>query len=71
MKKKTIRVDHLARVEGEGALTVTIKDGQVVDARLQIFEPPASSKPSCEGGVSPRPETSPPGSAGSAPSPIR
>lgn len=38
--KKTIRVDHLARVEGEGALTVTIKDGQVVDARLQIFEPP-------------------------------
>lgn len=40
MKKKTIRVDHLARVEGEGALTVTIKDGQVVDAQLRIFEPP-------------------------------
>lgn len=40
MKKKTIRVDHLARVEGEGALTVTIKDGKVVDARLKIFEPP-------------------------------
>lgn len=40
MKKKTIQVDHLARVEGEGALTVTIKDGKVVDARLKIFEPP-------------------------------
>lgn len=40
MKKKTIRVDHLARVEGEGGLTVTIKDRRVVDARLQIFEPP-------------------------------
>lgn len=40
MKKKTLRVDHLARVEGEGALTVTIKDRHVIDARLQIFEPP-------------------------------
>ena len=40
MKTKTIRVDHLARVEGEGALTVTIQDRKVVEARLRIFEPP-------------------------------
>ncbi len=37
---KTIRVDYLARVEGEGALHLKIKDGRVLDVRLEIFEPP-------------------------------
>nr|BAL55531.1 nickel-dependent hydrogenase large subunit [uncultured Acetothermia bacterium]BAL58974.1 nickel-dependent hydrogenase large subunit [Candidatus Acetothermum autotrophicum] len=37
---KTIRVDYLARVEGEGALYVKIKGDTVVDVRLKIFEPP-------------------------------
>jgi len=38
--KRTIRVDTLARVEGEGALDLHIQDGTVVQAQLRIFEPP-------------------------------
>ncbi|HVY99901.1 MAG TPA: Ni/Fe hydrogenase subunit alpha [Dongiaceae bacterium] len=38
--RKTIRVDYLARVEGEGALDLHIADGKVTEARLNIFEPP-------------------------------
>ena len=37
---RTIRTDYLARVEGEGSLHVQVRDGEVVDARLEIFEPP-------------------------------
>jgi len=37
---RTIRVDALARVEGEGALTIRVQDGKVVAAELQIYEPP-------------------------------
>ncbi|GMV96528.1 MAG: Ni/Fe hydrogenase subunit alpha [Phycisphaerae bacterium] len=37
---RTIRVNALSRVEGEGALHVTLRDGKVSDARLEIFEPP-------------------------------
>jgi sulfhydrogenase subunit alpha len=37
---RTIRTDYLARVEGEGSLHVRVRDGEVVDARLEIFEPP-------------------------------
>jgi coenzyme F420-reducing hydrogenase alpha subunit len=33
-------VPALARVEGEGGLEVVISDGQVVEARLDIYEPP-------------------------------
>ncbi len=40
MKSSTIKVDYLARVEGEGALTVKIKGQQVTDVKLRIFEPP-------------------------------
>ncbi len=40
MATKTIRVDYLARVEGEGALDLQIRDGRVESARLDIFEPP-------------------------------
>src|SRR5512146_2890113 len=39
-KNSTIKVPYLARVEGEGALFVKIKDGDVSDVRLEIFEPP-------------------------------
>ena len=39
-KTRTISVDYLARVEGEGALRVKIKDGAVTDVNLKIFEPP-------------------------------
>jgi coenzyme F420-reducing hydrogenase alpha subunit len=37
---RIIKVDYLARVEGEGALYLKIHDGALVDARLTIFEPP-------------------------------
>jgi coenzyme F420-reducing hydrogenase alpha subunit len=37
---RTIKVDYLARVEGEGAMLVKIKDGVVRDVKLKIFEPP-------------------------------
>jgi len=40
MKTKTIRVDLLARVEGEGGLYVKVKDDKVVDVQLKIFEAP-------------------------------
>lgn len=40
MSRKTIKVNYLARVEGEGALKVVIRDGAVHSAELNIFEPP-------------------------------
>lgn len=40
MANKRINVDYLARVEGEGALRVTIEDDEVEDVQLNIFEPP-------------------------------
>ena len=38
--RRTIKVDTLARVEGEGALYVRIRGERVVDVQLKIFEPP-------------------------------
>ena len=40
MTHKTIKVGYLARVEGEGSLDVSIRDGKVEEIRLGIFEPP-------------------------------
>jgi len=37
---RSVTVPALARVEGEGGLEVTVRDGQVTDARLDIYEPP-------------------------------
>lgn len=37
---RTIKVDYLARVEGEGAMYVKINEGKVEDVKLKIFEPP-------------------------------
>ena len=39
-RTRTIRVDYLARVEGEGALYVKVKGDRVEEVRLRIFEPP-------------------------------
>ncbi|MDH4237462.1 MAG: Ni/Fe hydrogenase subunit alpha [Nitrospira sp.] len=39
-KTRTIAIGTIARVEGEGALRVTVKDGEVRDVELRIFEPP-------------------------------
>jgi coenzyme F420-reducing hydrogenase alpha subunit len=38
--RRTIKVDTLARVEGEGALYIRIRGESVVDVQLRIFEPP-------------------------------
>lgn len=38
--RRTISVQALARVEGEGALHVRVVDGHVAEARLRIYEPP-------------------------------
>jgi coenzyme F420-reducing hydrogenase alpha subunit len=35
-----IRVPGLARVEGEGGLEIRVRDGEVVEAMLNIYEPP-------------------------------
>ena len=40
MASRTIRVDRLARVEGEGAVRLVVRDGRIDSARLSIFEPP-------------------------------
>src|SRR5512136_1551439 len=37
---KNIEVPALARVEGEGGLYIGVKDGNVVEIRLDIYEPP-------------------------------
>ncbi len=39
-RTRTIQVDYLARVEGEGAMTVKIRGGKVEDVQFRIFEPP-------------------------------
>ena len=40
MKTKTIKVNYLARVEGEGALDIKIQGKKLKDVKLRIFEPP-------------------------------
>ena len=38
--RRTIKTDFLARVEGEGAMRVVIRNGSVEDVELRIYEPP-------------------------------
>ncbi len=40
MADREIITEVLARVEGEGAMDVRIRDGQVQDVQLRIYEPP-------------------------------
>ena len=41
MTEKTIKVDYIARVEGQGAINIDItKDGKVEKLQFKIFEPP-------------------------------
>jgi coenzyme F420-reducing hydrogenase alpha subunit len=40
MATRTIKVDYIARVEGESSLDLHIRDGIVDGVRLSIFEPP-------------------------------
>ena len=39
-RTRQLTVSALARVEGEGALHVTLRDGEVERAELNIYEPP-------------------------------
>ena len=39
-ERRVIQTDYLARVEGEGAMTVRLHDGVVEHVELRIFEPP-------------------------------
>jgi len=39
-RPKSIVVEALARVEGEGGLTVQLRGGRVADVKLRIYEPP-------------------------------
>jgi sulfhydrogenase subunit alpha len=39
-KVRTIQVDYLARVEGEGSLTIKLEGDRATEVRLGIFEPP-------------------------------
>ncbi len=39
-RRRELVVSGLARVEGEGALKITVHDGQVTRAELNIYEPP-------------------------------
>jgi len=40
LNTRTINVDYLSRVEGEGAYHVKVENERVVESRLKIFEPP-------------------------------
>ncbi len=40
LRRQVLSVEALARVEGEGAMHVRIRDGEVVDVQLRIYEPP-------------------------------
>jgi len=37
---RTIKVEALARVEGEGSLSIKVRDGKIKELRFGIFEPP-------------------------------
>jgi coenzyme F420-reducing hydrogenase alpha subunit len=39
-RSRTLRVEVLARVEGEGALDLRLQDGRLTDLKLRIYEPP-------------------------------
>jgi coenzyme F420-reducing hydrogenase alpha subunit len=40
MRSRTIKVDYLARVEGEGALYLRLRGDRAPDVQLRLFEPP-------------------------------
>jgi sulfhydrogenase subunit alpha len=40
MPDRSYRVEYLTRVEGEGSLVLEVRDGEVREARLKIFEAP-------------------------------
>ena len=67
---RQLRVDSLARVEGEGALRVVIEEAPYRVPSCTSTNHRDSSRPSCAGGSTPNLPTSPHGSAVSVRSPI-
>ena len=45
----SVRVPILARVEGEGALELDVKDGQITNLKMRIYEPPRMFEKFLEG----------------------
>ena len=39
-RSRKVNVEALARLEGEAGLTVRVRDDQVTDVMLRVFEPP-------------------------------
>jgi len=39
-KNRSIQVNYLTRAEGEAALRIHMRDGELIELRLEIFEPP-------------------------------
>jgi len=48
-ERRTLEVGALARVEGEGALHLTVEGDRVIDLRLEIYEPPRFFEAFCRG----------------------
>lgn len=40
MSLREVKVDYMARVEGETALNITVQDGKITDLQLRLYEPP-------------------------------
>ena len=71
MADREILTEMLARVEGEGAMEVRVRDGQVQDVKLRIYEPPRFFEAFLRGRRFTEVQTSPPESAASARSPTK
>jgi sulfhydrogenase subunit alpha len=71
MSTQTIKVDYLARVEGEGGLLIKVKDDKVTDVKFKIFEPPRFFEAFLAGAATSKRRTSPRASAASVRLPTR
>ncbi len=71
MARKTIKVDYLARVEGEGGVRITFEGSRCATSNCASSSRRASSRRSCAAAPTPKRPTSPRASAASARSPTR
>jgi hypothetical protein len=70
-KSRTIQVNYLTRAEGEAALRIHTRDGELIDLRLTIFEPPRFFESFLRDATRVKRRTSPRASAASVQSHIR
>jgi sulfhydrogenase subunit alpha len=71
VRTRTIKVDTLARVEGEGAMLIKMRGERVTDVKLRIYEPPRFFEAFLRGRHFSEAADLTRASAASAPSPIR